>query len=241
LEWVLGYLRCGFGFCRCYMPISSVTSLGWALGSQRYGCEFCLCRRLCIPLRRSRISFYICHYFAWAIEETQAPICILGFVCKYDFDTTFNHCCSKPRTVEEVLAIDVKPGWKKGTKITFPEKGNQEPGLLPGDLIFVIDEKPHSTFKRDGNDLLIHQKLSLLEALTGKVLNLNTLDGRTLTIEVSDIVKPGHEILIPDEGMPISKEPKKRGNLRIKFDIKFPSRLSSDQKSDLRRVLGATS
>ncbi|KAJ8445412.1 hypothetical protein Cgig2_031225 [Carnegiea gigantea] len=147
----------------------------------------------------------------------------------------------KPRTVEEVLAIDVKPGWKKGTKITFPEKGNQEPGLLPGDLIFVIDEKPHSTFKRDGNDLLIHQKLSLLEALTGKVLNLNTLDGRTLTIEVSDIVKPGHEILIPDEGMPISKEPQKRGNLRIKFDIKFPSRLSSDQKSDLRRVLGATS
>ena len=26
-------------------------------------------------------------------------------------------------TVEEVLEIDVKPGWKKGTKVTFEEKG----------------------------------------------------------------------------------------------------------------------
>ena len=140
-----------------------------------------------------------------------------------------------------MLGIDIRPGWKKGTKITFPEKGNQEPGLLPGDMIFVIDEKPHPTFKRDGNDLLVHQKLSLLEALTGKTLNLTTLDGRNLTIEVSDIVKPGHEVVIPNEGMPISKEPKKRGNLRIKFNIKFPSRLSSDQKADLRRVLGRNS
>ncbi|GMH01675.1 hypothetical protein Nepgr_003514 [Nepenthes gracilis] len=147
----------------------------------------------------------------------------------------------KPMTVEEVLGIDVKPGWKKGTKITFPEKGNQEPGIMPGDLIFVIDEKPHSVFKRDGNDLMINQKISLLDALTGKTLNLTTLDGRNLTIDVSDIVKPGHEVVIPNEGMPISKDPKKKGNLRIRFDVKFPSRLSTEQKSELRRVLGGSS
>lgn len=147
----------------------------------------------------------------------------------------------KATTVDEVLAIDIRPGWKKGTKITFPEKGNQEPGLVPGDLIFVIDEKPHSTFKRDGNDLLVNLKVSLLEALTGKTVNLTTLDGRNLDIEVSEIMKPGQEVVITGEGMPISKEPKKRGNLRIKFDVKFPSRLSEDQKSDLRRVLGRSS
>ncbi|BBG94169.1 DNAJ heat shock family protein [Prunus dulcis] len=64
-------------------------------------------------------------------------------------------CCSKPKTVEEILKIDIKPGWKKGTKITFPDKGNQEPGVSPADLIFVVDEKPHGVFKRDGNDLVI--------------------------------------------------------------------------------------
>ena len=45
-------------------------------------------------------------------------------------------------TVEEVLSIHIKPGWKKGTKITFPGKGNYELGRAPGDLIFVVDEKP---------------------------------------------------------------------------------------------------
>ena len=142
--------------------------------------------------------------------------------------------------MEEVLAIHIKPGWKKGTKITFPEKGNHEPGSAPGDLIFVIDEKPHALFKRDGNDLIIHQKISLLDALTGKTLKLTTLDGRDLAIPVKDIVKPDQELRIPNEGMPISKEPGKNGNLRIKFDIKFPSRLTSEQKSELRRVLGKT-
>ncbi|XP_060214502.1 uncharacterized protein LOC132641496 [Lycium barbarum] len=143
----------------------------------------------------------------------------------------------KPTTVEEVLAIHIKPGWKKGTKVTFPEKGNYEHGAAPGDLIFVIDEKPHAVFKRDGNDLVINQKISLLDALTGKTISLTTLDGRELTIPITEIVKPGQEQIIPNEGMPISKERGKKGNLKIKFDIKFPSRLSADQKSDLRRVL----
>ncbi|XP_057810897.1 uncharacterized protein LOC131025246 [Salvia miltiorrhiza] len=146
----------------------------------------------------------------------------------------------KPVTVEEVLSIHIKPGWKKGTKITFPEKGNHEAGAAPGDLIFVVDEKPHQVFKRDGNDLIINQKISLLDALTGKTLKISTLDGRDLTVSVSDIIKPGYEMMIQNEGMPISKEPGKHGDLRIKFDIKFPSRLTVDQKSDLRRVLGRT-
>ncbi|KAL5553979.1 hypothetical protein UlMin_041380 [Ulmus minor] len=143
-----------------------------------------------------------------------------------------------PKTVEEILRIDVKPGWKKGTKITFPEKGNQEPGVTPADLIFVIEEKAHAVFHRDENDLVVDQKISLLEALTGKTLNLTTLDGRNLTIPVTDIVKPGDEVVIKNEGMPNSKDPNKKGKLKIKFDVFFPSRLNAEQKSDLRRALG---
>lgn len=146
----------------------------------------------------------------------------------------------KPSTIEEILAITIKPGWKNGTRITFPEKGNHEPFASPGDLIFIVDEKPHPIFKRNGNDLVVNQKISLLDALTGKTLNLTTLDGRDLTITVSDIVKPGHEIVIQNEGMPMSKEPGKNGDLKIKFDVKFPSRLTAEQKSDLRRAFGRT-
>ncbi|CAN7019903.1 unnamed protein product [Brassica rapa subsp. trilocularis] len=32
-----------------------------------------------------------------------------------------------PKSVQEILKIEIKPRWKKGTKTTFLEKGNQEP------------------------------------------------------------------------------------------------------------------
>ncbi|KAI3439978.1 J domain-containing protein [Psidium guajava] len=144
----------------------------------------------------------------------------------------------KTLPVEEILTIDIKPGWKKGTKITFPEKGNEQPGMLPADLVFVIDEKPHSTFTRDGNDLVATQKISLAEALTGYTVHLTTLDGRNLTIPINNVIHPSYEEVVPREGMPILKEPSRRGNLRIKFNIKFPTRLTAEQKAGIKRLLG---
>ncbi|KAI3474214.1 hypothetical protein Pfo_029002 [Paulownia fortunei] len=130
----------------------------------------------------------------------------------------------RPTTMEEILTIEIKPGWKKGTKITFPEKGNEQRGVIPSDLVFIIDEKPHSVFKRDGNDLIATLKISLVEALTGYTAQVTTLDGRNLTIPINSIVSPTYEEVV-------------KGNLRIKFNIKFPSRLTSEQKTGIKRLL----
>lgn len=37
---------------------------------------------------------------------------------------------------------------KDGQKITFHGEGDQEPGLEPGDIIIVLDQKDHSLFTR---------------------------------------------------------------------------------------------
>ncbi|KAF2290008.1 hypothetical protein GH714_040105 [Hevea brasiliensis] len=145
----------------------------------------------------------------------------------------------KTMQVEEILTIDIKPGWKKGTKITFPEKGNEQPNVIPADLVFIIDEKPHPVFTRDGNDLIITQKISLAEALTGYTVHLTTLDGRNLSIPINSVIHPTYEEVIPREGMPIQKDPTKRGNLRIKFNIKFPTRLTSEQKAGIKKLLAS--
>ena len=42
------------------------------------------------------------------------------------------------RVEDKVLAVNVKPGWKSGTKITFPKEGDQHPGRVPADIVFVI-------------------------------------------------------------------------------------------------------
>lgn len=38
-------------------------------------------------------------------------------------------------------------------------------------------------------------------------------------------------------GMPISKDQGKFGDLRVKFDIVFPSKLSDDQKKQLKEIM----
>lgn len=141
-------------------------------------------------------------------------------------------------TDTEILSIEVKPGWKKGTKITFPDKGNEQFNQLPADLVFVIDEKPHDVYKRDSNDLIMNYRVTLVEALGGTTVNITTLDGRDLSIPVNDILSPGYELVVSREGMPIAREPGNRGDLRIKFEVKFPSRLTAEQRAAIRRVLG---
>ena len=140
--------------------------------------------------------------------------------------------------MDEILTINVKPGWKKGTKITFPEKGNEQLGRPAADLAFVIDEKSHDRFTRDGNDLVYTQKIPLVDALTGYTVNLKTLDNRPLSVPVTGVVSPGYDKVVAGEGMPLPKDPTKKGNLRIKFDVQFPTRLTAEQKSLIKQALG---
>lgn len=148
------------------------------------------------------------------------------------------HCCRRLMTETEILTIDVKPGWKKGTKITFPDKGNEQLNQLAADLVFVIDEKPHNIFSRDGNDLIMNHCVTLAEAIGGTTVDVTTLDNRSLSIPVTDIVSPGYELVVSREGMPITKEPGNTGDLRIRFEVKFPTRLTPEQRAALKRVLG---
>ncbi|XLR00467.1 hypothetical protein HN51_055262 [Arachis hypogaea] len=58
-----------------------------------------------------------------------------------------------------------------------------------------------------------------------------------IAIEVTDVVKPKHVMVVPNEGMQISKEPGKKRFLKIKFDVMFPSRLSTYQKHELKMIM----
>ncbi|XP_042484982.1 dnaJ homolog subfamily B member 13-like [Macadamia integrifolia] len=160
-----------------------------------------------------------------------------GTTKKMKISREISDVSGKTMPVEEIITIDIKPGWKKGTKITFPEKGNEQPNVIPADLVFIVDEKPHEIFTRDGNDLILTQKITLMEALTGYTVHLTTLDGRNLTIPINNVIHSNYEEVVPREGMPIPKELPKKGDLRIKFDIKFPKRLTADQKAGIKRLL----
>ncbi len=74
------------------------------------------------------------------------------------------------------------PGMKDGQQIRFSGDGDQEPGLEPGDIVIVLDEKEHLVFKRNGTDLVMRMELDLVEALCGFQKTVETLDKRTLVV-----------------------------------------------------------
>jgi DnaJ family protein B protein 4 len=103
--------------------------------------------------------------------------------------------------------------------------------------VFAIDEKQHPVYKRDGNHLVVTKKIPLTDALTGTTFSLTALDGRTLSFNLPKVITPAFEKIVAREGMPIAKEPGKRGNLRIKFDIILPKRLTAEQKVGMKRLM----
>ncbi|KAJ2987759.1 Type I HSP40 co-chaperone, partial [Globomyces sp. JEL0801] len=85
---------------------------------------------------------------------------------------------------KKILEVFVERGMKDGQKITFTGEGDQAPGIIPGDIVIVIEEKEHSRFKRKGDDLYIDIKIDLLTALAGGQFAIPHLDDRTLLISI---------------------------------------------------------
>ncbi|XP_009328686.1 PREDICTED: dnaJ homolog subfamily B member 5 isoform X1 [Pygoscelis adeliae] len=69
------------------------------------------------------------------------------------------------RTEDKILNIVIKRGWKEGTKITFPKEGDATPDNIPADIVFILKDKPHSHFKRDGTNVVYTANISLKEGI----------------------------------------------------------------------------
>ncbi|CAD7685495.1 unnamed protein product [Nyctereutes procyonoides] len=141
------------------------------------------------------------------------------------------------RNEDKILTIEVKRGWKEGTKITFPKEGDQTSNNIPADIVFVLKDKPHNIFKRDGSDVIYPARISLREALCGCTVNVPTLDGRSIPVVFKDVIRPGMRRKVPGEGLPLPKTPEKRGDLIIEFEVIFPERIPQTSRTVLEQVL----
>lgn len=139
---------------------------------------------------------------------------------------------------DKVLTINVKPGWKAGTKITFPKEGDQGRGKVPADIVFIIRDKPHPLFRREGSDIRYICKISLKQALCGTIIEVPTLTGEKINLNLTrEIVKPNSVKRIQGHGLPYPKEPSRKGDLLVSFDVKFPETLTQSAKDILYDTL----
>lgn len=155
--------------------------------------------------------------------------------------SVFDAASGRAAPVSEVVEIGVKPGWKARTKVTFPGKGDERgPGRPPADLQFVVEELPHARFTRRGNDLHASVKVPLVDALCGGEAAVETLDGRRLAFALPQPFPGGRATkVLAGEGMPISKEPGRKGDLVVELDVALPA-LSDEQKRRVKELLPRT-
>ena len=140
---------------------------------------------------------------------------------------------------KEVLEVDVRAGWKPGTKLTYEGKGDRLPGRKPGTVVLKLEEKPHPRFKRQGDDLVYTHWITLAQALEGNiVVRVPALDGSTFTHTVPHVRSTAKPVVVPGRGMPKTKGG--RGDLHIVFDVAMPTgwAVPADQ-SDVKRALHA--
>lgn len=135
------------------------------------------------------------------------------------------NCQGKKVTRErKILEVHIDKGMKDNQQLRFSGEGDQEPGLEPGDIVIVLDEKDHPVFQRSGGDLAMRMEIQLVEALCGFQKVVETLDKRSLIVTAlpGEVIKDSDLKCVPGEGMPTYKSPFEKGRLVIQFNVVFP-------------------
>jgi len=106
--------------------------------------------------------------------------------------------------ISDVVNINIKPGWKDGTKITYD------------DITFVIKEEKHPIFKRIDNNLYVTCDITLKDAIMGFSRTLHALDGCPITVKINSLTRSSDKYVLTGKGMPSKKG---FGDLIVEFDI----------------------
>ncbi|KXT16960.1 hypothetical protein AC579_7408 [Pseudocercospora musae] len=149
---------------------------------------------------------------------------------------TYDANSGKQSVEDKILSVPIKRGLKAGSKIKYPDMGDQVEGGVQ-DLHFIIKEKAHPLYTRDGDDIKHTIEISLKEALTGWSRTITTIDGRQLNVSHGGPTSPEWTTRYPDQGMPKSKTPSVRGDFIVGVKIKFPTSLTAEQKKQLKEIL----
>lgn len=143
----------------------------------------------------------------------------------------------QPSTSEKIIVVNVKSGWKSGTKLNYAGEGDEYAPNKRQDVQLVIEEKAHPLFRREGDDLHVTMNLTLEESLCGFSKSVTTLDSRELKVSNKAVTVPNQQLKFPNGGMPNQKDPNTKGALIVTFKVTFPPNLTEEQKNLVHQAL----
>jgi DnaJ family protein A protein 2 len=143
---------------------------------------------------------------------------------------------SRVEKIKKRINIQLRPNTKIGEKIVVEGEADQSPDLDKyGNLIVLLLQKDNSNYTRKNNDLFIKKHISLMDALCGATIMIETIDKRKLLIKTMDIIHPNSVYKIENEGMKI--DAKTRGKLFVEFSVVFPNSIPDDRRGYIKKIL----
>ena len=199
---------------------------GMEPGTSRTTCPECAGRGQVHSMSRTAFGTFT--------RVTTCPKCrgegtIVDFPCN---DCGGAGCVKKTGRIE----VDIPAGVDSGSRVRI--RGEGDAGLRggpPGDLYVYIKVKPHSVFKRDGNDLRIEVPVSFPQLALGGEIVVPTIDGSKMTINIPRGTQTGKEFRQRGKGMPILRG-FARGDMIVTVRVVTPQKLS-DREEELLREL----
>lgn len=131
---------------------------------------------------------------------------------------------------EERILVDIPPGVDTGSRLRLEglgEMGSSE----EGDLYVFITVKPHSIFRREGNDIYLDKPISFTQAALGAEIEVPTLFGKA-KIKVPAGTQTHTVFRMRGEGMPRLKG-KGKGDQLVRVIVRTPTNLTEKQKKAL--------
>lgn len=137
---------------------------------------------------------------------------------------------------EKILNVKIPPGIQNGMTLRLQGVGDDSlPHAQVGDVLVTIEVVQHPEFRRQGDDLIKDIEISCIDAMLGKEINIDTIDGKTLTGKVPPGTQPDSILNIPNQGMPNMNNPNSRGRLLLQIKMTVPH-LNTQQAEQIRKI-----
>jgi molecular chaperone DnaJ len=135
----------------------------------------------------------------------------------------------------ETIAVKVPAGISAGNFIPLRGMGDVGPrGAPAGDLIVLIEEKPHPVFDRDGDDLRVDVPVGFPTVALGGPIEVPTLDAQPATVHVPAGTQSGKVIRVRGKGLPGLRGG--HGDLLARLIVWVPGELSAAERRQLEEL-----
>jgi molecular chaperone DnaJ len=136
---------------------------------------------------------------------------------------------------EVTVKITVPAGVQDGNYLTLRGQGNAGPrGGASGDLIVIIEEKPHDLFRRNGDDVIYELAVGFPDLVLGTKIDVPTLDG-VLKLTIPAATQPNTMLRIQGKGIGHLKGGG-TGDQYVRVNVYIPKDLSTKEKDQLREL-----